>query len=104
MAETSAAGRRERSVETRPIDRFGVLDSQPVQIMSLGAAGAADIARVTGVSAAVARKIVSARRRRRLESLDDLATLGLRLQDVERLRRSAVFADDVRVFITDVPP
>lgn len=103
MAETSAAVRRERSTETRPVDRFGVLDSQPVQIVNLGTAGAAEIARVTGVSAAVARKIVSARRQR-LESLDDLATLGLRTSDVERIRRSALFAGDARVFITDVRP
>ena len=81
-----------------------MLDSLPVLAVDLASAGTAEIAKVTGVSRAVARKLVATRRRRSLRSLDDLAELGLGSRDLERLRRGGLFEDDTRVVVTDVQP
>ena len=104
MRETIVNLRRESRSERRPIDRFGLLDSLPVRVVDLGRAGSAEIAKVAGVSAAVARKVVATRRSRPLRSLDDLAELQLGSRDLERLRRVGLFEDDSRAVITDVQP
>lgn len=81
-----------------------MLDSAPVTVVDLARAGAAEIRRATGVSAPVAKKIVSARRSRPVRSFDDLAALGLGQGDLQRLRRGALLENDAHVVITDVRP
>lgn len=104
MAGTVVSGRPERRFESRPLNRFGILDSTPVDVAQLGRADAALINRITGVTPAAARKLVAYRRKRPLRSVDDLASLRLSPRNVERLRRSGLFEDDHRLVITDVRP
>ena len=104
MAGTVVSGRLERRRESKPVNRFGALDSTPVAVVLLGRADARAIARATGIPPAAARKLIAKRRRQPVRSVDDLASLRLSPRDVERLRRSGLFEDDHRVVITDVRP
>ena len=62
MAKTTVRHRKETRGETRPVNRFGVLDSAPIRPVMLGRADAKTLSSATGVSAAVARRLVAARR------------------------------------------
>jgi hypothetical protein len=104
VAKTTVRHRKETRRETRPVNRFGVLDSAPIRPVMLGRADAKTLSSATGVSAAVARRLVAARRARRLASVDDLAALGLPPADIEKLRRAGLFDDDQRLAIADVRP
>jgi hypothetical protein len=62
------------------------------------------LARSARVSPQVAARVIAAARRAALRSPADLAGLGLRVRDVQRLGCVGLFADDGRMVIVDVSP
>jgi Helix-hairpin-helix motif/Matrixin len=92
-------------VPQRPINRFSVLDNDPVQILLLGSATATEIAKVAGISPASAKSLVEFRKKHPIRSLTDLYVLeGMNKAAVERLRRKGLLDTDDHCIITDVAP
>jgi hypothetical protein len=94
-----------RSTPQRPINRFSPLDNQPVAILRLLTASAANMRSVIGIPAQLAKEIVAARKRHPIRRPIDLyAVRGARREAVERIRRRSLLEDDVHVVITDCAP
>jgi hypothetical protein len=88
----------------RPVTRFSPFDSPPVDIRPLSAYTPAVLARVTGITSEVARRVVTTNRKQPIRNPTDLFALDLTPKDLERLKRSVLLAEDPRVVITDVQP
>lgn len=103
MPTTSILGTKRLS--QRPINHFSALDDEPARVLLLATASAATISRISGLSARAAKQIITLRSKRRDFTLMDLYGFqGVRLADLEHLRRKSVFPTDEHVVITSVAP
>ncbi len=101
----ATAVRRARSIPQRPINRFSPLDDQPTTVLRLATATAAKMRAVLGIPAGLAREIVAARRRTRLDRQIDLhGVRGANRAVIERIRRRTLFDSDAHAVITDLSP
>jgi len=82
-----------------------VLDNEPARVLLLATASSATISRISGLPSSAAKQIVALRSKQREFSLMDLYQLrGIRLADLERLRRKSLFPTDEHLVITSVVP
>src|SRR3954470_9403006 len=102
MAKTRIAQLRTLSV--RPIARYSPFDSAPLTVRPFSAFDPRSLSRAAGVSVQVAARVISAARKLAPRVPSDLAGLGLRPRDVQRLSSVGLFADDGRLLILDVGP
>lgn len=88
-----------------PINRFSSLDSVPIRVAMLSAASAQELMTATGISRETANRVAAFVKKRPLHSIYELLQVeGLSHEEVERIRRCSLFAEDTRIAITDVAP
>jgi hypothetical protein len=102
MATTSL---KTKLVPQRPINRFSVLDNEPVQIVHLGSATAIEISKVAGISEDLAKSLVAFRKEQPIRKVTDLYAIeGVNRSSVEQLRRKGLLEADDHCIITDLKP
>jgi hypothetical protein len=95
---------RTGKLTVRPVARFSPFDSSPLQVRALIAHSPRSLASASGVSEAIARRVITQGRKRPIRNLADLLELGLTRRDALRLQRSILFTEDERIVIQDVQP
>jgi len=93
------------SLALRPTNRYSSLDNAPVRVGLLASTSERELIAMTGISNEAASRLLALRRKRPLRSTDDLLSEGgISQTDLERIRRSVLFFEDLRLVITDVVP
>src|SRR5690349_3401202 len=100
MGEHMASSRlRTGTLPVRDVARFSPFDSVPLQVRVLTAHSPRSLASASGVSEAVARRVIAEGRKRPIRRLAGLLELGLTPRDALRVQRSILFAEDERIII-----
>jgi hypothetical protein len=93
-----------RLIRQRPINRYGILDSEPVRAFSVSSLPPGVLSKELSLSPEVAERIAAFAQSTRTPLAALGAVEGLQFDDRERIRRLGIFAQDVRLAITDFGP